>query len=72
MTVMSFVCDYAKISPVILAYKVDGALCDIGFATYTDVDEDKFVLSVMPWGKAFNAQTCGIIANLVDPYLFED
>jgi hypothetical protein len=71
MTFMSFVCDYAKTSPLVLMYRVDKALRDVGFSTYTDVDEDRFVLSVMPYGKAFDAQACGIIANLVDPYLFD-
>jgi hypothetical protein len=71
MTFMSFVCDYAKVSPLVLMYRVDKALRDVGFSTYTDVDEDRFVLSVMPYSKAFDAQACGIIANLVDPYLFD-
>ena len=71
MTFMSFVCDYAKVSPIILMYRVDKALRDVGFSTYTDVDEDRFVLSVMPYGKAFDVQACGIIANLVNPYIFD-
>lgn len=72
MTVMSFVCSYAKVSPIILMYRVDSALREVGFSTFTDIDEERFVLSVMPWGNSLSPQACDIIANLVDPYLFED
>lgn len=71
MNFMSFVCDYAKVSPLVLMYRVDKALRDVGFSTYTDIDEDRFVLSVMPYGTPFDAQACGIIANLVNPYIFD-
>jgi len=72
MDMMTFVCDYAKISPIILMYRVDGALRGVGFSTYLDIDEDRFVLSVFPYGQRFGAQACNIVANLVKPYLFED
>ena len=71
MNFMSFICDYAKVSPAVLMYIVDSTLRDVGFSTYTDIDEDRFVLSVMPYGAPFDAQACGIIANLVNPYIFD-
>ena len=71
MVSMSFVCDYAKISPALLMYKIDHSDCC--FSTYKDVDEDKFILYVFPWDKndVFSADDINVITGIINPYIFD-
>ena len=70
MTVMSFVCDYAIVSPIVAMYKVDSTICDT-FSTYEDIDEDKFVLHVFPIdGDALSPADSAKVAEIVNPYIF--
>ena len=74
MISMSFVCDYAKVSPTVLMYTVDHKLKNRAFSTYEDMDEDIFVLHVLPYEKGviLSPAECATLAETVNPYLFED
>lgn len=71
MESMSFVCDYAKISALVLMYKIEHEAN--GFCTFKDVDEDSFVLYVYPWSELepFTAEEVKTITDLVNPYIFD-
>ena len=70
MTVMSFICDYAIVSPIVAIYKVDGTI-DSTFSTYEDIDEDKFVLHVFPIdGNTLSPADSAKVAELINPYIF--
>lgn len=71
MKEMSFVCDYAKISPLVLMYKIDSL--KRGFATFKDVDEDRFVLYIFPWNEleVLSADDIKVITSEVSFYLYD-
>lgn len=60
---MTYLCDYAKISPIVLASKIE-TLVSGAMATYTDIDEYCFSIGVIA-DKGQSAQ----VANIVAPYL---
>ena len=72
MTFMSFVCDYALIDPVTLAYKVDCVDRGNIFATYEDIDEDCFRLNVFPQDEVIPNLTVLAVGNAVRDYLFDE
>ena len=43
---MTFICDYATISPIILCNKIIAGTTAMMWATYNDIDEDRFSLTV--------------------------
>lgn len=70
MTMMSFICDYATISPLILMYKVDSSI-RASFSTYEDIDEDRFRLNVFPMdGNCLSPADSAKVAEIVNPYIF--
>ena len=71
MESMSFVCDYALIDPITLAYKVDCIDRSGAFATYRDIDEDSFQLCVFPVGTVIPTSVVTKITEIVNPYLLK-
>ena len=70
MTMLSYICDYATVSPIILMYKVDSAI-RATFSTYEDLDEDRFVLHVFPMdGDILSPADSAKVAEIVNPYIF--
>lgn len=71
MIEMSFICNYAKISPLVLMYKIDSL--KRGFTTFKDVDEDRFILYVFPWYelRTLSADDIKVITEAVNPYIFD-
>ena len=71
MKEMSFVCDYAKISPLVLMYKIDSLRR--GFTTFKDVDEDRFILYIFPWNEleVLSADDIKVITSEVNLYLYD-
>jgi len=72
MDYMSFVIDYALIDPITLAYRVDCVDRSNIFATYEDIDEDRFRLNVFPQGKVIPNEVFLKIADVVRDYLFDE
>lgn len=72
MTFMSFICDYALIDPIILAYKVDCATRNCAFTTYEDIDEDCFKINVFPQNGVISNKAVLKIAEVINPYIFEN
>ena len=71
MDYMSFICDYALIDPITLAYKVDCVDRSGAFATYRDIDEDSFQLCIFPVGAVIPNSVVTKIAEVVKPYVFD-
>ena len=71
MTFMSFVCDYALIDPMTLAYRIDHVGAEV-FATYEDIDEDCFRLNVFPLGVVICNENVLKVADAVRDYLFDE
>ena len=70
MTILSYICDYATISPILLMYKVDSKI-RATFSTYKDLDEDRFVLHVFPMdGEGLSPADSAKVAEIVNPYIF--
>lgn len=72
MTNMSFICDYAIIDPITLAYKVDCSARGVVFATYEDIDEDTFEIHVFAQEGEIPNKFVEKISNLIEPYLYVD
>lgn len=70
MTMLSCICDYATISPILLMYKVDSAI-RATFSTCEDIDEDRFVLHVFPIdGDILSPADSAKVMEIVNPYIF--
>ena len=70
MTVMSFICDYALVSPIVAMYKVDSTI-DSTFSTCEDIDENRFVLHVFPiGGDTLSPADSAKVVELINPYIF--
>ena len=72
MTFMSFVCDYALIDPITLAYKVDCVDRGSIFTTYEDIDEDCFRINVFTNKRFISGKTILAITEIVKDYLFDE
>lgn len=69
MTMLSYICDYAIVSPILLMYKVDSAI-RATFSTYEDLDEDRFILHVFPMdGKVLSPADSAKVAEIVNSYI---
>lgn len=68
---MTFICDYAFISPVVLATRVE---CEALMAVtdWRDIDEDRFVFRVFSDGEDFAPFEVELINSLVAPYLYKE
>jgi hypothetical protein len=70
---LTFVCDYALISPAVLATRIE---CEVlvAVADWQDVDEDRFVFRVMVLfdGEDFTPSEVELINSLVAPYLYKE
>lgn len=64
---MSFVCDYATISPVILEFRIIDVF---GLPAYIeDIDEDRFAINI--YGNS-DPEKREAIAEFLNPYLYVD
>ena len=70
---MTFICDYATISPVILCAKIAG-ISAMMWATYNDIDEERFKLTVFNplEGEELSEENKAWLEIALSPYLYRE
>ena len=71
---MTFICDYATISPIILCNKIIAGTTAMMWATYNDIDEDCFNLTVFNplEGEELSEEDKAWLEIVMEPYLYRE
>lgn len=71
---MTFICDYATISPYILCNKIIATTNAMMWATYNDIDEERFNLTVFNplKGEELSEEDKAWLETVINPYLYRE